>query len=47
MNSDNICRMDAGQFHGHVVHSRKVGGFLLKTAVAEVFIVIQYVGARI
>jgi AraC family transcriptional regulator len=29
MNSDNICRMGAGQFHGHVVHSREAGGFRL------------------
>jgi len=29
MNSDSVSRMDAGQFHGHVVRTREVGGFLL------------------
>lgn len=29
MNSDNVCCLSAGQFHGHVVRSREVGGFRL------------------
>jgi AraC family transcriptional regulator len=29
MNSPSVCRLDAGQFHGHVVRSREVDGFLL------------------
>src|SRR5271167_1113839 len=29
MNSQSVCRLDAGQFHGHVVRSREVGGFRL------------------
>jgi AraC family transcriptional regulator len=29
MNSHSVCRLGAGQFHGHVVRSQEVGGFRL------------------
>ncbi len=29
MNSDRVCRLDAGQFHGDVVRRRELGGFWL------------------
>jgi AraC family transcriptional regulator len=29
MNSDNVCCLSAGQFHGDIVRSREIGGFLL------------------